>query len=94
MPGFQTALLTASFTGLHLALQLALFFLSFRSSSEINQTLASVLHFPVASLALVLPAAWLPSLWGYIPFAINSVCWGLLLFLWLRRAKETTAVRC
>lgn len=38
----------------------------------------SVLHFPVVTLALaVLPARALPRLWGYVPFVLNSVVWGL-----------------
>jgi hypothetical protein len=36
-----------------------------------------VVLFPLAPLLVsVLPGRWFPGLWGYIPFAANSLLWG------------------
>jgi hypothetical protein len=40
--------------------------------------LTKVLYFPILGLALY-PRHWFPGLWIYVPIAINSMLWGLLL---------------
>ncbi len=39
-----------------------------------------VLTFPLNFFLEVMPADWLPGLWGYIPFVLNSILWGMALF--------------
>ena len=35
--------------------------------------------FPLGLLASMIPGRWFPGRWGYVPFAANSLLWGLTL---------------
>lgn len=39
--------------------------------------LTNILLFPLSFMLEVLPQASFPGLWGYIPFGLNSLLWGL-----------------
>lgn len=39
-----------------------------------------LLDFPVLITIDFMPSTWFPGLWGYIPFAANSVLWGVCIY--------------
>ena len=54
---------------------------------------SNVLDFPIALLINQLPPAWFPGLVGYIPFVINSVVWGLVVWFVYSRTVNAKAKR-
>jgi hypothetical protein len=57
------------------------------STETVASSLANVLAFPILHLLDRQSAVRFPGLWGYVPFAANSVLWaGVIVRLWrLRR---------
>ena len=62
---------------------------------HVIRAVVEVLNLPVVTAALaVTPVRALPGLWGYLPFALNSLVWGLALTAAISRwqsARRTLA---
>jgi len=89
------ALLVVAIAVPHFALSMWLFFVSFgvgmarfdsgghpSALERVLGAVVAVLHAPLTmALAAVLPARALPGWWGYVPPALNSLLWGVVLTL-------------
>ena len=58
------------------------------AGSRALEVLTSTLLFPIVQLAIRLPGGWLRGGLGYVPFVLNSLLWGLMLYLFFRLLSE------
>ena len=51
---------------------------------QIADVIVSILSLPLLPIVQNLPSAWFSGLAGYIPLALNSLCWGAACWLLIR----------